>query len=869
VAGATSYDLYRSTTSGGEGNTPYLTGLVGTAYTDTALSGGTPYYYTLTAVNSAGGQSTQSTEASATPAASTSTSALSDSDIGSPGNAGSASFNSSTGIWTVSGGGADIWGNSDQLNFVSTSVSGNATLITEVTSLTNTNAWAKAGLMFRDGSASNAANVGVFATPNNGVSLQWRSTAGGAANNSGISNVPSPTASAPIWLELVRNGNVFTASYSTNGTTYTTVGTETITLDTALLAGLAVTAHNNSLLATATFANAQIPYSATPVAIPPIPTLVASPAAGAVSLSWSPVSGAASYDLYRSTTTGMEGSAPYRTGLSGPTYSDTNVTAGTQYFYTLTSANSVGGQSQQSGETFATPTAAPAAGPLTDADIGLPLPTDAGSASYNSSTGVWTIAGGGTDIWGNTDQFNFASTTVSGNATLTAEVTSLSDTDPWAKAGLMFRDGSAVGAANVAVVATPGNGVSFQWRTTANGASNYADIPGVPAPTASAPVWLELVRNGNVFTASYSTNGTTYTTVGSQTITLDTALLAGLAVTAHNDNLLATATFANVAIPVTTSVPVADSVSLAATDASATVGASPADTGTWTFTRTGSTTAALTTNFSLAGTAIEGTDYSLASPDSALTATSTGGTITFAAGASTATITLTPLATGGGKSAILTLATGSYTITTAAGATINIAAAATSSTGALSDADVGAPADAGSASYNSSTGVWTVAGGGTDITNTSDQFNFASTSVSGNQTLITEVTSLTDTSPWAKAGLMFRDPANTPTYAEAANVALVATPNNGVNLQWRESGGGATSNVGIASVPAPTPSAPIWLMLVRSGNTFTGSYSTNGTTWTTVGSISFTMSSTLMAGLAVTAHNNAALATATFANVSI
>ena len=840
VAGATSYDLYRSTTSGGEGNTPYLTGLVGTAYTDTALSGGTPYYYTLTAVNSAGGQSTQSTEASATPAASTSTSALSDSDIGSPGNAGSASFNSSTGIWTVSGGGADIWGNSDQLNFVSTSVSGNATLITEVTSLTNTNAWAKAGLMFRDGSASNAANVGVFATPNNGVSLQWRSTAGGAANNSGISNVPSPTASAPIWLELVRNGNVFTASYSTNGTTYTTVGTETITLDTALLAGLAVTAHNNSLLATATFANAQIPYSATPVAIPPIPTLVASPAAGAVSLSWSPVSGAASYDLYRSTTTGMEGSAPYRTGLSGPTYSDTNVTAGTQYFYTLTSANSVGGQSQQSGETFATPTAAPAAGPLTDADIGLPLPTDAGSASYNSSTGVWTIAGGGTDIWGNTDQFNFASTTASGNATLIAEVTSLTNTNSWAKAGLMFRDGSAVGAANVAVFATPGSGVSFQWRASAGGASNNTTISNVPIPSASAPVWLELVRNGNVFTASYSLNGTTYTAVGSQTITLDTSLLGGLAVTAHNNSLLATAAFANVAVPY-----VAGPVAIPAVPALTAAPATGAVSLSWSPVA-GATTYDLYRSSTMGKegstpylTGLVGTAYT----DTAVTA---GMKYYY---------TLTAVNSAGGQSSQSSEASATPTAST--------------STSALSDADIGSPGDAGSAAYNSSTGVWTVAGGGSDIWNNSDQFNFASTSVTGNQTLITEVTSLTNTSSWAKAGVMFRDPANTPTYAEAANVALVATAGNGVNLQWRQSGDGASTLTGINSVPAPTPTAPIWLMLVRSGNTFTGSYSTNGTTWKVVGSITFTMSSTLMGGLAVTAHNNAALATATFANVSV
>jgi fibronectin type 3 domain-containing protein len=834
VAGATTYDLYRSTTTGNEGSTPYLTGLVGMAYTDTAVTAGTPYYYTLTAVNSAG-QSSQSTETSATPTAATSTSALSDADIGSPTDAGSASYNSSTGVWTIAGGGSDIWNNADQFNFASTTVSGNATLITEVTSLTNTDPWGKAGLMFRDGSTSNAANVAVFATPGNGVSMQWRTTAGGTSSYTNIASVPAPTASAPIWLELVRTGNVFTAYYSTNGATYTTVGTVTITLDTALSAGLAVTAHNNSLLAAATFANSQIPYSATPVAIPPIPTVLASPAAGAVSLTWSPVSGAASYDLYRSTTTDGEGSTPYLTGLSGPTYSDTNVTAGIQYFYTLTAVNSVGGQSAQSTETSATPTAAvaPVAAPLSDADIGSP--TDAGAASYNSTTGIWTVAGGGADIWGNSDQFNFASTTVSGNATLIAEVTSLTNTDPWAKAGLMFRDGSTSNAANVAVFATPGNGVSLQWRTTAGGASNYTNIASVPAPTASAPVWLELVRTGNVFTASYSTNGTTYTTVGTETITLDTALSAGLAVTAHNNSLLTTATFANVAVPY-----VAGPVAIPTVP---TIVAAPA-------------TGAVSLSWSPVAGA---TTYDLYRS----TTTGNEGSTPYLTGLVGMAYTDTAVTAGTPYYYTLTAvnSAGQSSQSTETSATPTAA----TSTSALSDADIGSPTDAGSASYNSSTGVWTIAGGGSDIWNNADQFNFASTTVSGNATLITEVTSLTNTDPWGKAGLMFRDGST----SNAANVAVFATPGNGVSMQWRTTAGGTSSYTNIASVPAPTASAPIWLELVRTGNVFTAYYSTNGATYTTVGTVTITLDTALSAGLAVTAHNNGLLATATFANVSV
>jgi hypothetical protein len=65
--GATSYNVYRSLTAGGEGTTPFKTGITSTSYTDTGLTDGTTYYYQVTAVNSAG-ESQKSSEVSATPA---------------------------------------------------------------------------------------------------------------------------------------------------------------------------------------------------------------------------------------------------------------------------------------------------------------------------------------------------------------------------------------------------------------------------------------------------------------------------------------------------------------------------------------------------------------------------------------------------------------------------------------------------------------------------------------------------------------------------------------------------------------------------------------------------------------------------------
>ena len=51
VQGATSYDIFRGTTSGGQGAQPYRTGLVSTSFADTGLSSGS-YFYQVVAVNS-------------------------------------------------------------------------------------------------------------------------------------------------------------------------------------------------------------------------------------------------------------------------------------------------------------------------------------------------------------------------------------------------------------------------------------------------------------------------------------------------------------------------------------------------------------------------------------------------------------------------------------------------------------------------------------------------------------------------------------------------------------------------------------------------------------------------------------------------
>ncbi|HZZ27478.1 MAG TPA: hypothetical protein VFE46_05670, partial [Pirellulales bacterium] len=53
-------------------------------------------------------------------------------------------------------------------------------------------------------------------------------------------------------------------------------------------------------------------------------------------------------------------------------------------------------------------------------DVGAPTP--AGSSNFNTTSGVYTVAGGGNDISGTSDQFQYLYKTVTGDASITAEV---------------------------------------------------------------------------------------------------------------------------------------------------------------------------------------------------------------------------------------------------------------------------------------------------------------------------------------------------------------------------------------------------------------------------------------------------------------
>jgi regulation of enolase protein 1 (concanavalin A-like superfamily) len=174
------------------------------------------------------------------------------------------------------------------------------------------------------------------------------------------------------------------------------------------------------------------------------------------------------------------------------------------------------------------------------------------------------------------------------------------------------------------------------------------------------------------------------------------------------------------------------------------------------------------------------------------------------------------------------------------------------------DVDVGAVGVAGSASMTG--GVYTLQGSGADVWANTDAFHFAPQCRTGDGTITVRVASQANTNVWAKSGVMMRATLD----GNAQHVMVVVTPGNGVQMTYRSSAsGGSTQVIDITGIKAPC-----WVRLTRAGNTFTGFMSPDGVNWTQLGSASVNLPATVFSGLMVLSHNNQALNVSTFDNLS-
>ncbi len=166
-------------------------------------------------------------------------------------------------------------------------------------------------------------------------------------------------------------------------------------------------------------------------------------------------------------------------------------------------------------------------------------------------------------------------------------------------------------------------------------------------------------------------------------------------------------------------------------------------------------------------------------------------------------------------------------------------------------ADIGTVGVAGTTGYLN--GAFTISGSGADIWGRADSFRFVYHQLTGDGQIIARVASLQNTNSWAKGGVMIRESLA----ANATNALMAITPASGTTFQRRL----VTGDYAV-STSGSRVTAPYWVKLVRSGNTFSGYISTNGMNWVLVGSDTIPMANTVYIGLAVTSHNNAALCTA-------
>lgn len=248
MLGATHYSIERRTSSGGSFQT-IATDIADTSFTDPSpVNGATNTYRVISHAGTyASSPSAENAFLSAALPAD-----WTGQDIGSVGVPGSAAF--LNGTFALQGSGADIWETADGCHFVSRSLGGAFVITARLASMSNTDYWAKAGLMVRESNATGARNVSLLVTPEDGgTRMQWRNATSGSTSDHQLSG-----SNAPLWLRIMRSGNTFTGWQSDDGLTWTNAHAVTLAMTSTILLGLTVTSHKNDVLNTAAFDNVSV-----------------------------------------------------------------------------------------------------------------------------------------------------------------------------------------------------------------------------------------------------------------------------------------------------------------------------------------------------------------------------------------------------------------------------------------------------------------------------------------------------------------------------------------------------------------------------------------------------------------------------------
>lgn len=593
VTGATSYNVYRSTTAGGEGSVPLATGTTSTSYSDSGLTSGTAYYYKVVAVGPAG-EGAFSNEASAAPGSTAlpaptlkgtsgaTTNALTWSAV-----AGATSYN----LYRSTGG--SYYGTLYQQGLTVTTFSdtgltaGTAyTYYIDAVNISGQGSQSNS-VSLTPGSATLAAPVLAASTSGTYISLSWTSVTGATSYNLYRSTTAGGEGSIPYKINVTSGtGTSFSDSGLTTGTTYyytvvpvgpggegmasneasATVGTAPLVAPilkgvagatsaaltwnavagatsynlyrsaagsyygTLYKQGLTATSFADSGLTTGTaysyYVNAvntsgqgaqSNTVSLTPGSTALAAALLSAQSSGttSISLSWTTVVGAASYNLYRATTAGGEGATPYQTGLTNTSTSDSGLTSGTTYYYQVVAVGS-GGEGASSNETSATP-----------GSTALTAPVLKGVAGATSNALTWSVVSGATSYnlyrstggsyYGTLYQQGLTATTFSdmgltASTAYTYYVDAVNTNGQGSQSNsVSLTPGSTALAAPLLTASTSSTYISLSW-TSLTGATSYNLYRSITAGGEGSIPYKVNVSSGTAtgFSDSGLTAGTTY-----------------------------------------------------------------------------------------------------------------------------------------------------------------------------------------------------------------------------------------------------------------------------------------------------------------------------------------------------------------------
>jgi hypothetical protein len=495
-------------------------------------------------------------------------------DIGDVETPGSTAFDQSSGAFTVTASGSDVWGAEDGFHYAYTQLNGDGHITARILSQEggSPTGWGRNGLMIRETDAADSRHLimclgsvpetpgGVNPWSSNGQFFSIRRINSGTAEysfNTTLGDYPNFDQEArhgaigrrelPIWVRVQRRGNLITAYLSPDGRIWSSqlvpqrLGN--VPLPNTMLVGLAVSGMQQAVATmradNVTTGNEVLDDG--PANVEAIP----SRSDNRVLVTWSGIPGATGYTIYRQ----AQGEGEFvRAGSStdvtwfidaGP--EGQGLKPGTNYRYVVTATvprqvgtDTVGVETGGSYVARATPGVIPSPiGPLVMRDVGTAF-----EGSTEVANGVLTIRGAGSGVGASGgssggDSMRFVGAEYRGNLSLTARINAApsgENQDGNIKAGLMIRDSLRPGAMMAAVFATsnePGEhaGVQFQARLRANDPTEEESIVSHEgAGTTQYPQFLRIVRRGVVLDGDdrdsvriegfQSADGRTFTKVG-------------------------------------------------------------------------------------------------------------------------------------------------------------------------------------------------------------------------------------------------------------------------------------------------------------------------------------------------------------------